>query len=325
MASSELYRKAAAEIERRRMAVNRETEEREREIFAKFPEIAEIRSVMAQTAAQLSACIIKRDKNYKDAFDRIRKNNQDAARMISEILTANGYPEDYLSPHYRCEFCLDRGYVDGKPCGCLTRLIGKLAAEELNKSANMPGANFDNFSTDYYKNVIVNNMDCYKVMQQNFEYCKKYAAEFSCKSESILMYGRTGLGKTHLSMAIARELAEKGFTVIYGSVINLLKKVEDENFGRSEQNGTLESLFNCDLLILDDLGAENVNSFNGATLYNIINTRINKGVPFIISTNFTLEEIQNFYGERIASRITFCGKRMQFTGRDIRQLRSGAG
>ena len=78
----------------------------------------------------------------------------------------------------------------------------------------------------------------------------------------------------------------------------------------------------CDLLVIDDLGAEFVTQFTNAALYNIINTRINLGLPTIISSNLTLQEIENEYSTRISSRIIGEYSILCFEGKDIRQLKS---
>lgn len=323
MNRAELRRKAAEETDKRRFRAEQEAKARADEIEKEIPQISEIRRMLTRTASELSMDIVRRSKGYKSNFEKIRQNSLDGQQMIKDLLRSKGYPEDYLEVHYRCSICEDRGYVDGKPCQCLERLISRLAAEELNRSANMPQADFDHFSLEYYRGVSVGGTDCFALMKENLDYCLRYAAEFSHSSGNILMYGKTGVGKTHMSMAIAKTLTEKGFNVIYGSVINILRAVEDEHFGRADKSlDTLSALFECDLLILDDLGSEHVTPFNETALYNIINTRINTGSPIIISTNLIGDELSEFYNERIISRIICSSKRLRFAGRDIRQLKN---
>ena len=131
-----------------------------------------------------------------------------------------------------------------------------------------------------------------------------------------------GLAK-HTSLSIAREAIAKDFAVIYGSTQNLLHELEEEHFGRrpADEGAMQEMLLSCDLLILDDLGAEFSTSFTVAALYNIINSRINAGLPVIISTNLTPTELEAKYTQRITSRIIGCYTSLIFCGRDIRQLK----
>ena len=162
-------------------------------------------------------------------------------------------------------------------------------------------------------------------MCRNYEFCLNYANSFDLNSYSILMMGETGLGKTHLSLAIAGEVLKKGFGVVYGSVQNLFSNIEKEHFGRAtDADGTTEKmLLECDLLILDDLGAEFTTSFTVATFNNIVNTRMLTSKPTIISTNLSLTEMQKRYSERIASRIIGEYNILTFAGKDIRQQKLG--
>ncbi|MDE6592603.1 MAG: ATP-binding protein [Oscillospiraceae bacterium] len=322
MNKTELKRKAIEEIDKRRFNAEQEAKTRAEKIENEIPEIVEIRRMLTQTAAQLSMDIVRRNKGYESNFEKIKKNSLEGQQMIKNLLRGKGYPEDYLDVQYRCKICNDTGYVDGKPCECLNRLTLRYAAEELNRSANMPLADFNHFNLEYYRGITFEGTDSFIKMKENYSYCLNYAAEFSRESGNILMYGPTGVGKTHLSMAIAKELTAKGFNVIYGSVINILQAVENEHFGRAVKGtDTLSTLFESDLLILDDLGAEHDTPFNEMTLYNIINTRINTGSPFVISTNIMPDTFAERYNERIISRLMCSSKRLLFVGNDIRQLK----
>lgn len=131
------------------------------------------------------------------------------------------------------------------------------------------------------------------------------------------MSGRTGLGKTHLSLSIAKEVMEKGYGVIYGSTPDFLSQIEKERFSRSENDlQTLDLMLECDLLILDDLGAEFATTFTGAVVYQLLNTRLNKRLSTIISTNLSLQELLKLYGERVFSRIIGSYVPLFFVGQD---------
>ena len=155
-----------------------------------------------------------------------------------------------------------------------------------------------------------------------YENCKNYVDDFDLESNNLYFYGRTGLGKTHLSLAIANEVMKKGYNVVYGSVITFLNKLEREKFGRTETYETEDALVDADLLILDDLGAEFTTPVAVSCLYNILNCRIARRVPTIISSNLSVEEIKNRYPESIASRIIGNFKTVEFIGKDIRQIQN---
>ena len=136
-----------------------------------------------------------------------------------------------------------------------------------------------------------------------------------------MFFGRTGLGKTHLSLSIANEVIAKGYNVVYAPIARVLQQIEREYFSREYKDSkTLESGINCDLLIIDDLGTEFKTSFVTSTIYDIINSRILSGRPTLINTNLSLEELENQYSERVVSRISHGYKKFTFVGEDVRTL-----
>ena len=153
-------------------------------------------------------------------------------------------------------------------------------------------------------------------MSENFSVCRKYAENFHLPCDSILMHGKTGLGKTHLSLSIASEVLSKGYSVIYGSAPDLFRKIEKEHFGQ-EEGDTIGALQNAELLILDDLGAEFESRFYVSAFYNILNNRMNAARPIIVSTNLELPELQARYGDRITSRLMTM-ENLIFVGSDVR-------
>ena len=134
--------------------------------------------------------------------------------------------------------------------------------------------------------------------------------------------GGTGLGKTHLSLAIANVAINKGYSVIYGTAQNILGDLQNESFGRADNIRYSEhSVLNCDLLIIDDLGTEFKNSYSVSCLYNIVNTRLSAKLPTIISTNFSTKELEEKYDQRITSRITGEYNILMLLGNDIRYIK----
>lgn len=320
----EICAKAQRIIDERHAAAASQLAYREAEIERSAPEIVEIRRQAASAVTQLSKLIISRNGNFSENFERIKKNNLEAQEYIRQILVSKGYPEDYLEIKYSCSNCRDTGYGDdGRRCSCFTELASRLASEELNKSANMPDCDFEHFDLSYYsRDLDGNGVVPYDKMSEVYRFCRIYAQQFSKSSQSLLMLGKTGIGKTHLSISIAKEVIKNGFTCVYGSVMNFLGEIEKEHFGRGEHGrDTMSSLIETDLLVLDDLGSENYTSFYESVLYNIINTRINLNKPTIISTNLTTDELSGKYNERILSRIFGVYILLRFYGRDIRQQR----
>ena len=221
-----------------------------------------------------------------------------------------------MTPQYQCSLCRDTGFVDGRICSCFKNLQRRMAYERLSMSVPLENSTFEGFSLEYYQE----DERTYKQMEKVFYACKNYADKFRADSPSLLFKGGTGLGKTHLSLAIAGKAIEKGFGVVYGSAQSFAVALERERFDRDlpEDGGTDAQLAECDLLILDDLGTEFPSAYVNAALYNIINTRMMAGRPTIISTNLSLKELEQRYSQRFASRVTGYYGKLEFLGKDVR-------
>ncbi|MCD7959333.1 MAG: ATP-binding protein [Ruminococcus sp.] len=313
-------------ISNRRCTAQNDQQERIQEIEDRIPEIVEINRQLFRTSRELFQ-MIQNGVNVEKKVASLQQRNEQAQEMVQQLLVQNGYPTDYLKIHYTCEKCQDTGYSNNAYCSCLTNLCAKLATEELNKSVQFLTSDFSSFSLNYYQGIQTESgKSCYRAMESIYLYCKEYAHNFSLSSPSILFYGKTGLGKTHLSLAIANKVLQKGFHVLYDSVINFLRHVEKEHFGKDHnETDTLELLLSCDLLILDDLGTEFHSQFYQSTIYNIINTRMNRHKPIIISSNFDFNDISHLYEERITSRIFSTYTVHHFVGSDVRILKRKIG
>ncbi len=291
------------------------------EVIAELPEIAKYE-------AQLSAsglALVKALGMGGDAakyIDELSKLNLSVQDDIRRLLTASGYPADYLETPYVCKKCEDTGFCGGQSCECRKALLKAVAKSELEAVSPSRNCEFADFDLTLYPAEVspTYGISPRSRMREIFEYCRCYADDFGKCSDSLFMHGATGLGKTHLSLAIANVVVEKGFEVIYGSAQNLLSSLEREKFGGGSGEREKE-LLDCDLLIIDDLGSEFSTQFTVACIYNIINTRINLGKPVIISTNLTGEELEAKYTQRITSRIIGSYVSLLFIGKDIRQLK----
>ena len=319
MYQREIYDEAIKRIKMRRQQARVTQEMRSDEIRAKFPETVEIDQQLRN--ACLSILKISHDQSEESRKTRmadLQKRTEDADKMLQGILVANGYSADYLDIRYTCEKCSDTGFVGGYPCECLKQEIGRIGAEKINSHAKLQLCTFDTFSVDYYRTL---PQEQFLAMQNIFRKCKEYADTFSADSHSILMMGHTGLGKTHLSLAIADAVLKKGYTVIYDSAGALLRRLEQEQFGRGQEavsSDTMELLLECDLLIFDDFGTEFDTSFTRSAVYTLLNGRLSAGKATIVSTNLSNTELLERYGDRIVSRLFASCICMAFHGKDIR-------
>jgi DNA replication protein DnaC len=317
--SREIYNAVNLILSERRKKAENEASERKTAFYQHCPKAREIESLLSTTAIAAAKAVLG-GSNTKEQLMRLRANNLALQSEFNTLLTADGHAKDYLDPHYFCSLCGDTGYIDGRMCGCMKKLLQSEAYRRLNALTPLSLSTFESFSLDYYSDTAENNS--YKsprqIMSDTLNYCIYYAEKFSINSSNLIMTGGTGLGKTHISLAIANIAIQKGFGVVYCSVNNLITKLEREHFGRDDGD-TNQMLLECDLLILDDLGTEFKNAFSCAEIYNIVNTRLMSQKPTIISTNLSTSELLDFYSERFTSRIIGSYRRIPFVGKDVRQ------
>ncbi len=203
-------------------------------------------------------------------------------------------------------------------CACMKRELVKCGLESSGLGRLLDRQSFENFSLDYYSGKDRASAET------NFRLLKSYAESFTGKGDdSWLLLGGTGLGKTHLSTSVARTVIEKGFDVVYATAQDVISAFEAKRFGGDYESDREERYFNCDLLIIDDLGVEVTNQFTVSCIYNIINSRINSRRATLISTNLTQGELRSRYADRITSRLFGEFRPLLFTGRDIRGQKLG--
>ena len=248
----------------------------------------------------------------------IRRRNQELIRARGELLVSLGYTADYTEVKYFCPDCSDSGYINGRTmCHCFREALVKATIASSGMGNLIEKQSFDNFSLETYSY----DKAVLERMSYNLEAAKKYATEFREKGGNLLLVGTTGTGKTHISTAIARELISQGFDVIYDSAQNIIADFETDKFksGYGPYTPKADKYLECDLLIMDDLGTEFSSQFSTACIYNLLNTRQNKGLSTIISTNLSARDLQERYEDRITSRIVGMDTRiLQFVGKDNR-------
>ena len=320
--AASVYRKAKQILAERRQKALNEQEARHTEVAAACPEIVELEMKMAQQGANIVRAI-GMGENAQEYIYKLAQENLAVQERKAALMAQAGFAADYLQPRYTCPKCGDTGTCGAYYCECYKKLVKEIAYTELSEKSPLKLCSFDKFDIKLYPDTnFDSSFTVREHMAQILNFCKDYASDFDLSSPSLLMTGRTGLGKTHLSLAIAEQVLKKGFTVVYDTTQNVMNKLQRERFGKGESDEDTELLLEeCDLLILDDLGTEFSTQFTVAALYNIINTRMLKNAPVIISTNLSVKEIGEKYSERIASRLIGDYICLIFDGRDIRQLR----
>ena len=285
-------------------------------LSAENPRYNQISSQLSALGARVALTALSGDTNALSELSE-RINLLQAER--DEIVKNAG-----IKPFcHDCQLCRDTGYVSGKICDCVKQIAKGFAVGMLSDSLPLNTCRFEDFDLNFYPEQTEDGPSK-KRMTSIFKLCKEYVLNFDPqKSESLLFIGDTGLGKTHLSLSIVGELLKKDYDVLYGSAYNLFSKIEKEHFSEHVDD-TYNYAINCDWLVIDDLGSEFTSPFIQSILYNIINTRLLASKPVIISTNLGLEDIENKYTARVASRILGHYVLKEFLGNDIRQIKSMA-
>lgn len=303
---------------------DRESESRQHlaQAYAKVPRIREIDMQLRKTMACAAQAAFLQGSDGAELLEKARRENQELQRE-REVLALANFEPGYLDDSPICDRCGGSGYIGTHMCSCLESLCRQEQQKTLTLLSGRTES-FSQFRLDYYPDRLdpdtrVNIRD---LMERTLNTCRRYAITFTEKSDNLLFSGDTGLGKTFLSGCIAREVAERGYSVVYETAHRLFSALEQARFNGNEENRReAEKYTDCDLLILDDLGTEMPGQFVTAALYSLVNDRILSGKPTIISTNLTTEEIARRYNAQIASRLRSY-KRIPFVGEDIRVLKN---
>lgn len=314
-----IYMKAENELRNRKEQAERLAALRRKEFIAKYPQLIDIENEMKNAALEVISNVGAGNK--KVDVSTVAKKNLQAQEKRRELIKKAGYPEDYLEIPYSCKLCNDSGIYNGKLCSCHIALLQQLSVGELSCSSMLSKSTFDTFELKYYSDIKDRELGfSYRdIMRGTCEMLKDYAENFTPHSNSFFFTGGTGLGKTHLALAVLNKVTQKGYSVYYASAGNLIKQLEKERFGRSADN-VEEEIEKSDLFILDDLGAEFQTPFASATINELVNNSVIMGRPLIIISNLSNKELEDRYGQRLISRISGF-EIIEFFGEDIRQLK----
>jgi DNA replication protein DnaC len=297
---------------------SRDLKLRKIEISKKYPEIIDLDNKIQKLSLQMAVSVLK-SSNAEKTLNNFKENITDLRIKKCEMLVERGYDPEYLNLHYQCNKCNDTGFIGNVKCICYKQKLVKLYYKNSELETTIKVNNFNNFDLNLFSNHKLGEekFSPRKNMENNLEYIlKDYIPNFSSISTNLLFYGNPGSGKTYLSYCISKAILDKGYLVIYKTSDELIKNLRDIRFNN---DSTLESLLlDCDLLIIDDLGAEHLNEFSITELFNIINKRILTNKKMLISTNLTLPGITKQYSERIASRLIGEFRLCKFYSEDIR-------
>lgn len=304
----------------------RNQDKRVAEVYEAVPQVEALTDEISASMAEAGRKILKGDMAGADALKK-------EAAMLKEqkirYMRQYGYPADYLDLKYHCPDCKDTGFADGKKCHCFKHMEIEILYDQSNIREVLERENFDTLSMEYYDREHVDKktgMTVYDYMSMVVEECKAFVENFKTEKGSILFTGNTGCGKTFLSNCIAKELIRRYYSVVYLTATDMFDILSESRFnGRDEEEAKDKAAYilDCDLLIIDDLGTELINTFTASQLFYCINERLNRKKGTIISTNLALGQMQDEFTERVTSRIMSKYKILPLLGDDLRLVRRG--
>ena len=316
------YNKILREYDMKQFKSRHDLEARKTALYQNLPALKALDDEIATNSVQSARLAIMGDEA---AIERLKQANIDLSMRKMELLIEHGYPADYLTPRYDCSDCHDTGYVGNEKCHCFKQAIVDLVYSQSNIKTVLEKENFSTYSMDYFSTEDidpVSGLTPRANAQRVLAASKHFIDTFDTSYRNVLLYGNTGVGKTFMANCIAKELLDRGHTIIYLTSFQLFNILEKQAFQKDEEgkeaDNQLDYILDCDLLIIDDLGTELNNSFTNTKLFLVINERHLRGKSTIISTNLPIESIKTNYSERIYSRITSDYMCLKLFGDDIR-------
>ena len=318
-----LMRRAMARFEEAKSRRADALRARERAVYAAIPRVAEIDAALRATMSKIIASALRRGADPRPAIEALKEENLSLQRERAALLTAHGYPADYLDDKPNCPLCGDAGWRGDEVCACLNDYYARVQLEELSQLLDLGTQSFETFSFEVYSPYapLDQSISPRANMERIYDACRDYAYEFSPRSGNLLLSGDPGLGKTFLSACIARVVSETGHSVVYDTAAHIFERFEAQKFSRGEDgaDGDVERMLRCDLLIVDDLGTELTTEFIRSAFYQLVNTRLMTNKKTIISTNLSPAELSRRYGASVLSRIEGAYRILPFFGDDIRK------
>ena len=317
------FKKILNIIDQRRLKNQQLHYERKDRLYREFTELKTIDEKIASLSSGATRRMMENPGHRDTIMAELQTEIQTLTRRKESILLDAGYSSDYLKPIYDCHDCEDTGYINGEKCHCLKEEIMKYAYGQSNLSHVLAIENFETFSLDYYSDTPLKEgqKSPKSIAQRNYKICYDFSLNFGKSNTNLLLFGQAGLGKTFLCNAIAKEILDQGHSVIYVTAFHLFKMISAYRFRKDDDPVSYEdiqAIYDCDLLIIDDLGTENSNSFTTSELFSLLNSRLLDEKPVVISTNLNPSSLTDQYSDRIASRIIGNYLTLGFVGSDIR-------
>lgn len=323
--TSSQYQTIQQLYEERRLSGEKELVRRKEQLYDKVPALAEIDEQLIHGSVQAAKLALEGNNASLDALSR---TNSWLIDRKKQLLAGAGYPADYLERQYTCNLCHDTGSVNGKACICFRRAVIDLFFMDEGRKERLERENFATFDIDMYSAQSIDRATgkTYReIAAEALTDAHTFVDNFGRNYRNLLLNGNTGVGKTFLTNCIAKELLDRGYTVLYLSAFRLFEIFSYYRFGDRERSQKasmdFDTILDCDLLIIDDLGTEIPTSYTTSQLFICLEERDLRHAPTLISTNLSMDELGKRYSDRIASRL-FTFQYIKLFGKDIRVLRT---
>lgn len=315
--SPEVLHAATERLELRRAQHEAAFVRRREEIYRRLPRTQELDRLLRANVTRAAVTALRSGGDAKAAIRAIQGQCKALREERASLLDSLGYPADALDEKPLCERCHDRGWHGTSMCTCLRALCQEEQVKNRTSLMNFRGQSFAQF-----------RLDCYPTpfrpkMNNIYRFCREYAQKFPAQNRRNLLFsGAPGLGKTFLSVCIAREVTEKGYSVVYDSAVRVFDRLDRAKFAGDEAALQEKERYTaCDLLILDDLGSEMTSPSVQSALYYLVNDRLLEERHTIISTNLSRAELEERYSAQVCSRLIGEYAWFLFSGEDLRRTK----
>lgn len=320
MILQEILRRLLSEYEDRRNSEELRSAAAAKKLYENLPGLKLLEANYTRTNLSLLRDLAFHQENEEEVQQQLDQLEKDFLMKKTEILKAAGYKDDPREIQAHCSLCKDHGYTDDGMCLCLKqKLAQKIFEAEYDRGRGQSSLSQMSFSI-YSQNKEKNGKSQRDNIRQIVKSLKNFVGNFD-KEQGVNMVfsGSVSQGKTYLATALALELISEGRLVIYQTAPSLLDRLRDFSWRYNEDHAAMKKMvYDCDFLILDDLGKETRSEFSEKELFHLINMRYTAGKSTLISTNLSYDELAKRYGDAFFTRLMENCYLPEFFGPDLR-------
>ena len=318
---TQIYKEVLREYDALRTQKTAELRERREAIYTKLPRLEEIERELSLLGVSTAKLVLMQPESREAALADLQEKQQALIAERNELMAQNCLSPSLLKVEYVCEACKDTGYIGNEQCACMKHKLMDRLYDQSNVREVIKMENFDTFDLRLFSDEVVQGegISPKENAKRNLKMAMAFAEDFT--GENLLLYGGAGRGKTFMCNCIAKDVLERGKTVLYLTAGQLFRQLEEMRFHRDEEEEVKDwdnELLEADLLIIDDLGTEFATMFTASELFRIVNDRKLRKKPVVISTNLDYRALMDQYSDRVMSRLIGEYTTMKFFGDDIR-------